>query len=56
MKTFTVPLSAVAALFVVALGVLPAQALLFQTWVASNGNDANPCTRLSPCATFHGGL
>ncbi len=51
MRTFAFPASAIAALFVVALNVSPAQA---QTvlWVASNGSDMNPCQRASPCATF----
>jgi hypothetical protein len=26
------------------------------TWVAGNGNDANPCTVTQPCATFTGAL
>jgi hypothetical protein len=31
-----------------------AQAQATQTWVASTGNDANTCTKLSPCKTFAG--
>lgn len=27
-----------------------------RTWVSSTGNDANACTRSSPCATFSGAL
>jgi hypothetical protein len=34
----------------------PAQAQLDQTWVASNGLDANTCTRTAPCATFQGAI
>ncbi len=49
MKTFAIRLSAAAVLFPVMLGVLPAQA---QKWVASNGSNANPCTRTNPCITF----
>jgi hypothetical protein len=32
----------------------PASAFLDRTWVASSGNDTNPCDRLTPCATFAG--
>lgn len=27
-----------------------------RTWVASTGNDINPCSRTSPCATFAGAI
>ena len=30
----------------------PAHALLTRTWVSGVGNDANPCTRTAPCASF----
>jgi hypothetical protein len=43
----------------VALGMLPsspAQAQLDHTWVASNGNDGNNCSRATRCATFDGAL
>jgi len=33
---------------------VPAEAAAFRTWVASNGNDSNPCSRAQPCATFPG--
>jgi hypothetical protein len=29
---------------------------IIQTWVASGGNDLNPCTRSAPCATFNGAI
>src|SRR5437899_326301 len=32
----------------------PAQAQPARTWVSGAGNDANPCSRLSPCKTFQG--
>ncbi len=51
MKTFALPLSAVAALCLVTLGVLPVRAQEVK-WVASYGDNANPCTRALPCATF----
>jgi hypothetical protein len=38
------------------LSSAPAHAQLFRTWVASTGNNANPCTRASPCETFAGAL
>ena len=30
----------------------PAEALIPRSWVSGAGDDANPCTRLSPCATL----
>jgi hypothetical protein len=33
-----------------------AQAQNVRSWVASNGSDANACTRAAPCATFGGAL
>ena len=46
-----------AATLILALQVGPAAAQLDRTWVsAATGNDANPCTRLSPCLTFAGAL
>jgi hypothetical protein len=51
MRTLLILFSAVATLAFVGLNASPAQA---QTvlWVASNGSDANPCTRTLPCARF----
>jgi hypothetical protein len=34
----------------------PASALAGRTWVSGTGDDANPCTRLQPCATFAAAL
>ena len=34
----------------------PAHAQIMRTWVASFGNNGNPCTRASPCATFSAAL
>ena len=42
-----------AAMFMLALCAV-AQAQNDHSWVASTGNDANPCTRTSPCLTFAG--
>ena len=49
MRILAILLSTVAALFLIALEVVPTQA---QRWVASNGDNANQCFRFSPCATF----
>lgn len=38
------------------LQATPAEAQLFRTWVAGNGNDGNTCSRSQPCATFTGAL
>jgi Right handed beta helix region len=38
------------------LSLAPAHAQSVRTWVASNGNNANPCTRALPCASFVGAL
>jgi hypothetical protein len=34
--------------------IAPAQAQLWQSWVASYGDDGNNCSRASPCRTFKG--
>src|SRR5262245_4981067 len=38
------------------LHVDPAAAQNSRSWVSGSGNDANPCTRTSPCLTFAGAL
>lgn len=50
-------------LFVSALAILGvalptgrADAQAVQTWVSGSGDDANPCSRTAPCATFAGAL
>ena len=51
MMKFVLAAPVAAALF--AVSSLSAQAQVPRTWVAgSNGNDANPCSRSQPCATF----
>jgi hypothetical protein len=37
-----------------ALYTAPAHAQATRTWVSGAGNDANPCSRTSPCETFAG--
>src|SRR5215468_4700454 len=34
----------------------PANAQATQTWVSGVGDDANPCSRISPCKTFAGAI
>ncbi len=41
-----------ATLLVLALQAVPARAQSTRTWVSGVGDDANPCTRASPCATL----
>jgi hypothetical protein len=52
MRKFSFPLTIAAALCLVSILVVPAQAQLNHTWVASNGSDAANCDRPTPCATF----
>src|ERR1700734_1668300 len=42
------------ALFVAGLAIAPAHAQATRTWISGVGDDANPCTRTAPCATFAG--
>jgi len=44
-----------AAALTLSLGAAPAQAQT-RTFVSGNGDDANPCSRTLPCATFAGAL
>jgi hypothetical protein len=46
-----IPLTVLAAALTCSLGTAPAHARA-RTFVASYGNDANPCTFGSPCKTF----
>jgi hypothetical protein len=38
------------------LSAAPAQAQATRTWVSGTGNDANPCSRTSPCLTWAGAI
>jgi hypothetical protein len=38
------------------LGASPAHAQATRTWVSGVGDDANPCTRTTPCKTFAGAI
>jgi hypothetical protein len=51
----TIPLSLLAAaLLVLTLASVPAQAQQSRSFVSSFGNDANNCDRATPCRTFQG--
>ena len=41
-----------AAALTLSLGAVPAQAQATRTFVSGTGDDANPCSQTSPCATF----
>jgi hypothetical protein len=45
-----------AAGFVLLLLQAPAHAQAMRTWVMGTGDDANPCTRTTPCKTFAGAI
>jgi hypothetical protein len=47
-----IPLTTLAVAFAGSLFAAPAQAQRARVFVASYGNDGNPCTFLSPCRTF----
>jgi hypothetical protein len=51
MKKSALLSASLAATLVALLPPAPAQAIP-KTWVASNGNNMNPCTRAAPCASF----
>jgi len=53
MKAFMLANTVVATMLALLLPAGPAQAQL-RTWVASNGADANPCSRTAPCLTLAG--
>jgi len=41
---------------VLALSAMPVNAQVPLTWVSGVGDDANPCSRFAPCATFAGAM
>lgn len=45
-----------AAVLVLFLQTVPAQAQATRTWVSGVGDDANPCSRTAPCKTFAGAI
>ncbi|MBV9633627.1 MAG: hypothetical protein JOZ40_03275 [Methylobacteriaceae bacterium] len=44
--------AALGAMLALALSLAAANAQNARSWVAGNGNDAGPCTKAQPCATF----
>ena len=43
-------------IFFLSLHTIPAHAQATRTWVSGVGDDANPCSRTSPCKTFAGAI
>jgi hypothetical protein len=56
MKKIRLTLIALSAVVVTLVVSSLAQAQATRTWVSGTGNDANPCTRTQPCATFAAAL
>jgi hypothetical protein len=52
-KSFGAAIAVASALFAMSA---PAHAQATRTWVAGTGNDADPCSRTSPCKTFAGAI
>jgi hypothetical protein len=48
--------SALGTLLALCLFAMPAHAQATRTWVSGVGDDANPCSRTSPCKTFAGAI
>lgn len=49
-------IGAFAALAVLLLYTMPAQAQATRSWVSGVGDDVNPCSRTAPCKTFAGAI
>lgn len=56
MRKIALALALVGMTLVSALYTAPAHAQATRTWVSGTGNDANPCSRTSPCKTFAGAI
>jgi hypothetical protein len=56
MRKVVLPLSILVTLLVTCLWSSAARAQASRTWVSGVGNDANPCSRTSPCKTFNGAI
>ncbi len=54
MRNSALALAILGTALVSALYTAPAHAQATRTWVSGAGNDANPCSRTSPCETFAG--
>src|ERR1700722_15873946 len=56
MKLFRILAAVIACATVSLLFAAPASAQATRTWVSGTGDDANPCSRTSPCKTFAGAI
>jgi hypothetical protein len=56
MRKISLALAILGTTLVPALYTAPAHAQATRTWVSGTGNDANPCSRTSPCETFAGAI
>jgi hypothetical protein len=56
MRKLALALAILGTSLVSALYTAPAHAQATRTWVSGAGNDANPCSRTSPCETFAGAI
>jgi hypothetical protein len=52
MRKIALSLAVLVAILAPALHTAPAHAANVHSWVSHNGSDVNPCTLISPCATF----
>lgn len=56
MKTRALLLAVLGTILLPLLHAAPAHAQATRTWVSGVGDDANPCSRTSPCKTFAGAI
>ena len=56
MNRISLSLTLAATSLAVLLQAVPAHAQASRTWVSGVGDDANPCSRTSPCKTFAGAI
>jgi hypothetical protein len=56
MNRISLSLTLAATSLAVLLQAVPANAQASRTWVSGVGDDANPCSRTSPCKTFAGAI
>jgi hypothetical protein len=56
MKTITLLLAVLGTILLSLFHAVPAHAQATRTWVSGVGDDANPCSRTSPCKTFAGAI
>jgi hypothetical protein len=56
MRKTGLPLAFLGIILFPILSIIPAYAQATRTWVSGVGDDANPCSRTSPCKTFAGAI